>query len=195
MRETSKLAEYRKVVGHDQLYLKGEGIDIGCGADPLVTEYGSVVKWDMQDGDAMLMESVRDDVFDFVYSSHCLEHVVDVAETLRNWVRIVKPGGFLYVVVPDWILYEKETWPSMFNSDHKHTFSGEVSRETVGRENHWRIEDDVRDVLESVGAELVEVELQDNNYRYDWPASVDQTMGNATAQVLFVAKKNEVTNG
>ena len=40
-----------------------------------------------------------DDTFDIVHSSHAIEHVqwFHVEETLREWVRIVKPGGVLEV--------------------------------------------------------------------------------------------------
>lgn len=37
--------------------------------------------------------------FDLVYSSHCIEHIewFDVEPTIREWVRILKPGGTLEV--------------------------------------------------------------------------------------------------
>jgi ubiquinone/menaquinone biosynthesis C-methylase UbiE len=34
------------------------------------------------------MAGVVDGSVDFVHSSHCLEHMVDVRETLKNWIRI-----------------------------------------------------------------------------------------------------------
>jgi SAM-dependent methyltransferase len=39
------------------------------------------------------------DTFDVVYSSHCIEHVewYEVEDTIREWVRILKPGGLLEV--------------------------------------------------------------------------------------------------
>jgi SAM-dependent methyltransferase len=41
--------------------------------------------------------------FDIVYSSHVLEHMpwYQVEEVLREWVRILKPGGVLEIWVPD----------------------------------------------------------------------------------------------
>jgi SAM-dependent methyltransferase len=86
------------------------------------------------------MAAVSADTFDFVYSSHCLEHMRDVPETLRNWTRILRPGGWLYVVVPDYVLYEKMSWPSRFNSDHKQSFSGLIDRSAVVRPNHWHLD-------------------------------------------------------
>jgi SAM-dependent methyltransferase len=41
----------------------------------------------------------KDGTFDVVYSSHCIEHVEwhDVEDTIKQWARILKPGGLLEV--------------------------------------------------------------------------------------------------
>lgn len=110
-------------------YFVGQGIDIGGGPDPLGQYVGifplmrSVRNWDMQDGDAQKMEGVPDNNFDFVHSSHCLEHMVDPRAALVNWTRILRPGGYLIVTVPDEDMYEQGQWPSRFNSDHKWSFT------------------------------------------------------------------------
>lgn len=106
-------------------YFKGDGIDIGAGPDPLI-KYGqqfpgmaSLKVWDMPDGDAQKMENVTDDTFDFVHSSHCLEHLHDPYEAFENWIRICKPGGHIITTIPDEDLYEQGVWPSNHNPDHK----------------------------------------------------------------------------
>lgn len=38
---------------------------------------------------------------DFVYASHSLEHVVNLAATLQSIVALLRPGGLLFVEVPD----------------------------------------------------------------------------------------------
>ncbi len=45
----------------------------------------------------------RDGTFEIVYASHILEHIpwYTVEGTLKEWTRIVKPGGRLEVWVPD----------------------------------------------------------------------------------------------
>ena len=47
--------------------------------------------------------------FDFVFSSHCLEHMQDPVKcpSLRDWWQLVRPGGVLIVIVPDEDLYEQ----------------------------------------------------------------------------------------
>jgi len=45
----------------------------------------------------------KDNTFDLIYASHVLEHIpwYKVKEVLKEWVRILKPGGVLEVWVPD----------------------------------------------------------------------------------------------
>jgi SAM-dependent methyltransferase len=43
----------------------------------------------------------RDAVFDAVISNHSLEHFVEFEATLREIGRVLRPGGALYVAVPD----------------------------------------------------------------------------------------------
>lgn len=123
--ETRKAYDRRVAAGWFDKYLVGNGIDIGCGPDILKSPYFNFycVGWDIRDGDAQKMEGVLDASYDFVYSSHCLEHMRDPSEALANWWRILKPGGYLVVVVPDEDLYEQGIWPSKGNGDHKTTWT------------------------------------------------------------------------
>lgn len=45
----------------------------------------------------------RDNTFDFIYASHVLEHLpwFKIPQVLKEWVRVLKPGGVLEVWVPD----------------------------------------------------------------------------------------------
>lgn len=128
--EQSKAARRRYFDGaFHARYFVGEGIDVGAGPDGLAQYAGifpamrSVRNWDQPDGDAQLMAGVADGSYDFLHSSHCLEHMVDPYVALQNWARIVKKGGFLIVTVPDEDMYEQGHWPSRFNDDHKWTFT------------------------------------------------------------------------
>ena len=76
----------------------GKGIDIGCGSDPI---YPDARPFDVADGDANKITRHVSETFDYVFSSHCLEHMVDPFDALREWWSLVKPGGYLYAAVPD----------------------------------------------------------------------------------------------
>jgi SAM-dependent methyltransferase len=160
-----------------RFYFVGNGIDIGGAPDPLSLYVElfplmrSVRIWDMADGDAQFMAGVPDESLDFVHSSHCLEHVHDPHETLRNWMRILKPGGHLIVMIPDEDLYEQGTFPSTFNADHKCTL-------TILKSRSWSQRSvNVLDLLREVGpdADIQYLKLLNASYRYGLPR-VDQTM-------------------
>lgn len=190
MRETSKCYRKRLQRGDFKQYLKGIGIDIGCGDDPLQSpEACGLATWDLKDGDAQLLNGVDDNKYDFVYSSHCLEHLCSVEESLKNWVRILKPGGALYVVVPDYVLYEKMHWPSLYNGDHKQTFSLYLPRERVGRFNHYHIGINVAPLLEELGVTVERAEEEDDGFDYN-NGPVDQTLSIALSQICFIGRKH-----
>jgi len=192
-KETSKCYLRRHERGDFKRYLTGEGIDIGAGDDPLAVEEGSVRAWDKGDGDAMLMEGVDNESYDFVYSSHCLEHLVDVRTALANWVRILKPGGVLYVVVPDFELYEKSCWPSHFNGEHKASFSLYRNGEENRRKTHYLICDLVKWMDRQLGVSMLETHLEDAGFDYA-RFDVDQTElrnGGALSQIYFVGYKRQ----
>lgn len=119
MGETSKSKARREREGFF-LLLEGRGIDIGCGADKVTDD---AEEWDMYQrghGDATDMAGVLDETYDWVYSSHTLEHLDNPGRALQSWWRILKPGGRLIVTVPHRDLYEKrERPPSKWNHEHK----------------------------------------------------------------------------
>lgn len=119
--ETAKAHFRRLREGWYERYAPADkpGIDIGCGIDPLNNTFH---KWDAVygDGDATYMDGVPDATYHTVYASHVLEHLQDPVEAVRNWWRILQPGGHLIICVPHRDLYEnKKELPSNWNSDHK----------------------------------------------------------------------------
>jgi len=68
---------------------------------------------------------------DTVYSSHMLEHVIDYVTVIRDWHRVLRPGGFIVCIVPHQFLYEKRrVLPSNWNHDHKRFYTpGSLLRE------------------------------------------------------------------
>jgi SAM-dependent methyltransferase len=136
--------------------LEGCGIDIGSGDDPITD---SVVKFDAADGDANKITEYVHEQFDFVFSSHCLEHMDDPAAALQQWWQLVKPGGYLVFLVPDEDLYEQGYWPSLFNGGHKATF-------TLSKRSSWspRSYSMGQLVCELANTEFYCFELQDHGY-------------------------------
>ena len=118
MNETSKTIKLWR--DFEKSLILGSGIDIGCGPDPISP---TVKTFDIGDGDANNITQYVAEQFDFVYSSHCLEHMQDPKKALMEWWKLVKIGGHLILIVPDEDLYEQGNFPSCFNGDHKSTFT------------------------------------------------------------------------
>lgn len=51
--------------------------------------------------DAVSISKVSDHAYDFVFSSHCLEHIANPIKAVQEWLRILKPEGYLIIVVPE----------------------------------------------------------------------------------------------
>lgn len=51
--------------------------------------------------EAGLLRGLADEAYDFVVSSHCLEHLANPLGALGEWRRVTRPGGHLLVIVPD----------------------------------------------------------------------------------------------
>jgi len=160
-------------------YFVGHGIDIGCGNDPLNDQrehfplIESCLPWDIVDGDAQKMEMDAGVQFDFIYSSHCLEHLHSPLVALRRWCDLLRAGGHLVIVVPDHTLYEHDNWPSKYNPDHKWSF-------TTAR---------CADLMRSLaGMRILKLELLDHTFK---PKDIgDQTLGNAECGIELILQKD-----
>ena len=51
--------------------------------------------------DAQTLATVEPASFDFLISAHVIEHMRDPIGALVNWLRAVRDGGLLYLIVPD----------------------------------------------------------------------------------------------
>lgn len=123
----------------------GRGLDLGCGPNKRAFEGVGVTAVD-QDGpeDASvggrLTKGANPDLQadatdlpleagsqDFIIASHLLEHLVDTMGALREWKRVLKPGGELFVMVPD-----QDLVPGiLLDCSHVHAFNQKTLREVV----------------------------------------------------------------
>lgn len=113
-------------------YCVGYGLDLGFGGDPISphairmdqpSPYANTGSAPVQlGGDATSLYWFADGVLDFIYSSHLLEDFVNTEEVLREWWRVLKPGGKLIIFCPDEQVYRKYCAASgaNYNTMHKH---------------------------------------------------------------------------
>jgi SAM-dependent methyltransferase len=115
--ETSKARARRIRENFFEKFCRGKGLDIGYGGDLLAE---NCLGLDIEDADAHDLGGIEDETFDFVYSSHTLEHLFKPEVALSNWWRVLKPGGYLILYLPDRDLYEKKkTLPSRWSVSHE----------------------------------------------------------------------------
>ena len=191
MNEASKSHHARLRNGDYESILHGEVLDVGCGPDPIKLDSPSTVRpWDLEDGDAEWLHGVKDESFDAVFSSHCLEHMVSVPNALTNWARVTKEGGHVYVVVPSWLAYERHQWPSPYNPDHKASFDiVDLGMRPIGHPFYGFKE--MRQIGLQCGLTLIDTRMELDNYDFTQLPNKgnDQTLGNALAQCVFIYLK------
>lgn len=100
-------------------YCIGNGLDIGYGGDP-ITETAITLDQEHRysfegqrpqnlTADAASLYMFADNALDYVYSSHCIEDFRNTADVLMEWVRVIKPGGFLCLLFPDEQVYRAKS--------------------------------------------------------------------------------------
>jgi len=105
-------------------WLTGSGLEIGALHNPLPVPQGVQVRYvdrapteELQRhysdippeqfvpisliGDAQDLSSVQSDTVDFVIANHLVEHLEDPIRGLQEMLRVIRPGGVLYVALPD----------------------------------------------------------------------------------------------
>ena len=139
-------------------FLKGDILDIGAGQDPV---FPGAIIFDKPQGNAEnIFEYFQHESFDSVFSSHCLEHINEPRLVIRDWFALVKPGGYLFVIVPDEDLYEQGHFPSVFNSDHKSTF-------TISKSISWSSQSvNLLEIAQELNGEIAYLKQQSDGYDY-----------------------------
>jgi len=116
-------------------YCSGNGLDLGAGGDGITKTAICVDREESSGarahvgvspthlvGDVADLRWFKDDVLDYVYSSHTLEDFDNTAEILKEWVRVIRPGGNLVLFLPDQPTYAAACAAagSLPNQAHKH---------------------------------------------------------------------------
>jgi hypothetical protein len=100
-----------------QYFCVGKGYDIGCmKAD---WAYPGAIPIDLDFNDPWDANNLPDEKVDYIFSSHCLEHVDDWVGTLIYWTEKIKSGGSLFLYLPH---YDQKYWRPWNNRKHKHVF-------------------------------------------------------------------------
>jgi SAM-dependent methyltransferase len=129
-------------------------------------------------GDKLPLE---DNSVDFVISSHVIEHFPDPIKALKEWYRVVKPGGYLYIIAP----HKERT----FDKERNRTTLGElIERHETGKvpetlNDHcsvWVTEDFV-ELIRWLGWNVLHVQDTDDKVGNGFTVVVQVAKGNALA--------------
>jgi len=101
----------------------GTGYDIGCGQedwvlpgaipiDPKITHFSA--------------SDLPNEKVDYIFSSHCLEHLYDWVGVLDYWITKLKNNGIIFLYLPH---YDQEYWRPWNNRKHKNILTHNVLTE------------------------------------------------------------------
>lgn len=108
-----------------QYYCKGTGLDIGYSKECWMLPGAIGIEPTIHHAyDAMRLPTGQ---FDYIHSSHCLEHVKENwCNVLDYWLSKIKIGGILFLYLPH---KSQSYWNVTSNRKHVHEFDGsEISK-------------------------------------------------------------------
>lgn len=93
----------------------GLGYDIGYSEDSW--KLPGSIGIDLKDNKGFHANNLPNELVDFIFSSHCLEHLDDWVKTLEYWASKIKSKGILFLYLPH---EDQEYWLPWNNRKHKH---------------------------------------------------------------------------
>jgi len=109
---------------------KGEGLDIGCMKKEWALPDSIPIDISFNDGFHAMnlpntgnMNGMR---WDYIFSSHCIEHIPDWVRVLDYWWDNIKDGGCIFLYLPD---YSQEYWRPFNNTKHVNVMQPEVIKD------------------------------------------------------------------
>lgn len=102
----------------------GEGYDIGC----MKVEWSlpGSIPIDLDFEDDYHATNLPKKGVDYIFSSHCLEHIDGWVDVMDYWYETLKSGGTLFLYLPD---YSQEYWKPWNNRKHRHIFTPEIIKD------------------------------------------------------------------
>jgi predicted SAM-dependent methyltransferase len=146
-------------------YIRGTGLDLGCGNNKIVEDAigidakkkrGTDLQLDLRNSEPLGIFS--DNYFDYIFASHLIEDFSATEPVLAAWWKKIKPGGYLILYSPDPDYYPRVGTPGS-NVAHK-------------RDLYWQ---DVWDILKSFGnARKISASRHNNSNEYSWQLIVQK---------------------
>ncbi len=85
-------------------YMDGKGLDIGSGMRSPIQSITRVDIDPLKEPDIISSGDklpCSDNEYDYIYSCHSFEHFEDQEKVLKEWLRVIKKGGYICMIHPD----------------------------------------------------------------------------------------------
>lgn len=107
-----------------QQFCQGKGFDIGCNRQEWALPGARGIDLNFNDGyDAY---NLPNEIVDYVFSSHCLEHLPDWVGALDHWGSRINKGGTIFLYLPH---YDQKYWRPWNNRKHINVLTAEMLRD------------------------------------------------------------------
>lgn len=130
-------------------FCKGQGYDIGCMKEEW--SFPGAIPIDQSFEDNYNATNLPYNNMNYIFSSHCLEHVHSWACVLDYWYDNIKVGGVLFLYLPH---YDQEYWRPWNNRKHVNIFTPEIIKDWMEHKGFTNIfvgEKDLNDSFMVVG--------------------------------------------
>lgn len=137
-------------IPYAKYYCKGIGYDVGCMKKEWA--FPSAIPIDIRfDDEFHAKKFPLPSKVDYIFSSHCLEHINDWLSVLEYWYLSIKKGGVIFLYLPH---YDQEYWRPWNDKKHVNIFTPEIIKDWMiskGFINIFHSERDLNDSFMIVG--------------------------------------------
>jgi len=120
-------------IPYAQHVCKGEGVDVGCNRTEWCFPGAIPVDPALNEFDALNFPKGN---LDYIFSSHCLEHLLNWVTVLDYWTSQLKIGGVLFLYLPD---YSQEYWKPWNNRKHLNIFTSVIIKDYLEDRGYCKI--------------------------------------------------------
>lgn len=114
---------------------KGLGVDVGCSKSEWAFPGSILIDPAINEYDALNFPENANNL-DYVFSSHCLEHLSNWVDVLDYWTSKLRSGGVMFLYLPD---YSQHYWRPWNNRKHLNIFTPEIVTDYMEHKNYINI--------------------------------------------------------
>jgi SAM-dependent methyltransferase len=106
---------------------------------------------------------LSDESQDFVINAHVIEHFPDPIKALKEWYRLIRPGGYIFMIVPNKEKTFDTNEPRTTLQELIDRYEGKIVSEPNKNDHHsvWTTEDMI-ELVHYLGWNIVEVQDTDD---------------------------------